>query len=198
MRLIIGVDEVGRGPLAGPVVAAAVALPAEFCDSRIKDSKLLSRRNREQLFPIITSNSAAWSVVAVGHHRIEQLNILNASLLAMRLACSRVLSSLKEDVEIILVDGNKEIPFIPGDSPLPPQRAVVHGDRLCPQIAAASILAKVSRDAQMAVLERKYPGYGFNAHAGYPTKAHREAIKQIGPSPVHRRSFSGVAEYLGA
>jgi ribonuclease HII len=137
--------------------------------------------------------------VAVGHHRIAQLNILNASLLAMRLACTRVLHKLGqhcEDVDIILVDGNKEIPFARGPGRIPPQRAVVHGDRLCAQIAAASILAKVSRDAQMAVLESKYPGYGFSAHAGYPTKSHREAIKQIGPSPIHRRSFSGVAEHL--
>ncbi len=200
MRLIIGVDEVGRGPLAGPVVAAAVALPFDFDDQQIKDSKVLSARNRDKISAIIRTQAPAWCVVAVGHHRIAQLNILHASLLAMRLAVERVLRQVGGQVERILVDGNKEIPFSLSKSPImnfPPQEAVVHGDRIHLHISAASIIAKVWRDSQMAVLDEKYPGYGLAKHAGYPTKQHREAISRLGPCPIHRRSFAGVREHLG-
>ena len=196
MRLIIGVDEVGRGPLAGPVVAAAVALPADYANEKIKDSKKVTPRNREALCSIIKEAAAAWSIVAVGHHRIGTLNIRNASLLAMRLATERVLRACP-DAEIILVDGNALIPFpSSAQGQLPPQRAVIKGDSLHVQISAASIIAKVWRDEQMEILGRKYPGYGLENHAGYPTPSHREAIQTLGPSRIHRQTFSGVREYL--
>jgi ribonuclease HII len=202
MKFIIGVDEVGRGPLAGPVVAAAVALPYDFEDPRIKDSKKLSARNREAISPIIRSTALAWSVVAVGHRRIDERNIRNASLLAMRLALDRVLARVpaSSEISVVLVDGNAEIPLDALSTPkgqlYPPQKTVVKGDSLHVQIAAASILAKVWRDNQMQVLHTRYPGYGFDRHAGYPTEQHRKAIAAIGPSPVHRSSFSGVREFV--
>lgn len=196
MRLIIGVDEVGRGPLAGPVVAAAVALPAGYENSAIKDSKKVSARNREALCSIIKQAAIAWSIVAVGHRRIGEINIRNASLLAMRLATERVLRACP-NAELILVDGNALIPFLPSSlSSLPPQRAVVKGDSLHVQISAASIIAKVWRDEQMEVLDRKYPGYSLGEHAGYPTPQHRAAIETLGPCPIHRQTFSGVREFL--
>jgi ribonuclease HII len=196
VRLIIGVDEVGRGPLAGPVVAAAVALPEDYQNSAIKDSKKVSARNREALCSIIKQAAAAWSIVAVGHRRIGEINIRNASLLAMRLATERVLRACPE-AELILVDGNVLIPFpSPRLSSLPTQRAVVKGDSLHVQISAASIIAKVWRDQQMEVLDRKYPGYSLGDHAGYPTPQHKAAIEEFGPSPIHRQTFSGVREFL--
>jgi len=196
MRYIIGVDEVGRGPLAGPVVAAAVALPHDFVNSAIRDSKTVSARNREALCSIIKEAAAGWSIVAVGHKRISELNIRNASLLAMRLAVERVLA-VCQDAELILVDGNALIPFRPSSlAGLPPQRAVIKGDSLHVQISAASIIAKVWRDEQMEILDRKYPGYGLGDHAGYPTPQHKAAIKPLGPSRIHRETFSGVREFL--
>jgi ribonuclease HII len=177
---ICGVDEAGRGPLAGPVVAAAVVFEESFSDPRIKDSKKLSTKQREELFDYIKESSLGWSIVAVGHRRIDQLNILQATRLAMRLAVERV------SADLVLIDGNQRIV-----SPYP-QRTVVGGDRLHLQISAASILAKVWRDRLMQILARRYPGYGFDKHSGYPTEKHRAALFELGPSRVHRRTFAGV------
>jgi len=180
---IAGVDEAGRGPLAGPVVAAAVVLAHDFSYPGIRDSKKLSPRRREQLVPVIQQAALSWSIVAVGPRRIEQLNIREASRLAMSLAVARI------GADLVLVDGN-----MPIDTVLP-QKTVVGGDDIHLPISAASILAKVWRDRLMAVLDRKYPGYDFSHHAGYPTAAHRSAIAALGPSLVHRRTFRGVVEF---
>ena len=180
---IAGVDEVGRGPLAGPVVAAAAVFEEGYVNPAIKDSKKLSARARENLIEIIKRDALSWSIVAVGHHRIDEINIREASRLAMKLAVERV------DADFVLVDGN-----VPIDITIP-QRTVIKGDALHVEISAASILAKVWRDDCMKVLEAKYPGFGLAGHAGYPTEKHRAAIKELGPSPIHRRSFAGVKEY---
>lgn len=182
--LIAGVDEVGRGPLAGPVVAAAVVFEKGYDNEKIKDSKKLSAKDRELLVPEIKRDCVSWSIVAVGHERIRYLNIRNASKLAMSLSMKRVTADL------VLVDGNMEI------DTHHPQRTVIGGDDLHVEISAASILAKVWRDSLMAVLDKKYPGYGFTKHAGYPTPFHKAQIKQIGPSPIHRVTFSGVKEFI--
>ncbi|MEY4700327.1 MAG: Ribonuclease [Pseudomonadota bacterium] len=177
---ICGVDEAGRGPLAGPVVAAAAVFSADFADDRIRDSKALSEQQREKLFDYIRENALAWSIVAVGPRRIETLNILQATKLAMRLAVERI------EADLVLVDGNQPIV-----SRLP-QRTVVGGDRLHVQISAASILAKVWRDRLMKKLAVRYPGYGFERHSGYPTPAHKAAILELGPCKIHRATFAGV------
>lgn len=179
---ICGVDEAGRGPLAGPVVAAAVVLPYDYQNPKIKDSKQLSAKKREQLVEIIRADAIACAVIAVGPRRIDKLNILRATLLAMKLAVEKV----KGFADIVLIDGNQRI-----DTELP-QRTVIGGDALHVQISAASILAKVWRDRLMVDLSKKYPGYGFEKHAGYPTVTHKEAILRQGPSPVHRLTFAGV------
>lgn len=191
-HLILGVDEVGRGPLAGPVVAAAVALPADFKDVRIKDSKQLSAKMREYLLEVIKSAAMDYAVVAVGHQRIRQINIREASKLAMRLAIERVLR--RTQVQRVLVDGNMRITLSSSFSAIE-QQTIVRGDSLIVQISAASIVAKVHRDRLMAILDRRYPGYGLAGHAGYPTKAHRQAIVSLGPSAVHRIEFRGVKEW---
>lgn len=178
--LICGVDEAGRGPLAGPVVAAAAVFPDTFQDARIKDSKALSAQQRERLFDYITTTAHSWSVVAVGPRRIETLNILQATKLAMRLAVNRI------QADLVLIDGNQPIEC------LLPQRTVVGGDALHVQISAASIIAKVWRDRLMRTLGERYPGYGLEKHAGYPTAAHRRALLEMGPSRAHRRTFAGV------
>lgn len=180
---IAGVDEVGRGPLAGPVVAAAVVFEAGYVNPKIKDSKQLSARMRENLVEEIKGAALAWSIVSVGHHRIEQINIREASRLAMSLAVARI------DADLVLIDGN-----VPIHTALP-QRTVVQGDQKHVEISAASILAKVFRDALMCRLDAKYPGYAFSTHAGYGTPAHRTAIATLGPTPIHRRSFRGVKEH---
>lgn len=177
---ICGVDEAGRGPLAGPVVAAAAVFGDDFADDRIKDSKKLSEQQREKLFDYICENALAWSIVAVGPRRIEALNILQATKLAMKLAVERI------EADLVLVDGNQPIV-----SRLP-QRTVVGGDRLHVQISAASILAKVWRDRLMKKLAVRYPGYGFERHSGYPTPAHKAAILELGPCRIHRATFAGV------
>lgn len=177
---ICGVDEAGRGPLAGPVVAAAVVFKQGFSDPRIQDSKKLSKQQRERLFDYIKESALSWSIVGVGARRIDTLNILQATKLAMRLAVERI------DADLVLVDGNQRIV-----SSIP-QKTVIGGDRLHIEISAASILAKVWRDRLMATLADKYPGYGLEKHAGYPTKAHREALAVLGPSKIHRLSFAGV------
>lgn len=179
--LICGVDEAGRGPLAGPVVAAAAVFEDGFQNSAIKDSKLMSAKQRAALFEYIQKTARAWSIVAVGPRRIEELNILQATRLAMKLAVERV------EADLVLVDGNQPI------SCRFAQRTVVGGDRLHVQISAASILAKVWRDRLMGVLGERYPGYGFEKHAGYPTPSHKKAIIELGPCRVHRKTFAGVA-----
>jgi len=181
--LIAGVDEVGRGPLAGPVVAAVAVFRKGYFNPDIRDSKQLSAQRREELIEVIKADAKQWAIVAVGHRRIETLNIREASSLAMSLAVSRV------KADLILVDGN-----VPISSTIC-QRTVVRGDALHVEISAASILAKVFRDALMVVLDKKYPGYEFSQHAGYATEVHRKAIAALGPCPVHRRTFQGVKEY---
>ncbi|NDC36751.1 MAG: ribonuclease HII [Proteobacteria bacterium] len=177
---IAGVDEAGRGPLAGPVVAAVVVFDAQYQNPAIRDSKQLSPKKREQLVQTIKDDALAWAIVAVGHERIRTLNILGATRLAMKLAVERVAADL------VLIDGNTEIeiPY--------PQRTVIGGDRLHVQISAASILAKTHRDALMRILDRRYPGYALGAHMGYGTSNHREAIVRLGPSRIHRVTFAGV------
>ncbi len=181
--IIIGVDEVGRGPIAGPVVAAAVSLPAEFEHSKITDSKKLSKRQREKLFPEIQNLALDWRIVSVSHLVIDQINIREAA----RLAMSHAVSGLQGD--LVLVDGNMPI------NCQVPQKTIIKGDLLHVQISAASILAKVWRDRHLEELDRAYPGYGLAKHAGYPTKAHQEAVAQLGPCAIHRRSFKGVKEF---
>lgn len=182
--LVAGVDEAGRGPLAGPVVAAAVVFPTKYINPEIKDSKQLSSKIREKLFNTIKKDALYWSIVAVGHRRIEKLNILQASRFAMKLAVSKICC------DFVLVDGN-----IPIDVCIP-QTTVIGGDAIHVQISAASILAKVWRDHLMTMLDKKYPGYELGKHAGYGTKLHKACIEKLGPSPVHRRTFSGVCEFF--
>ena len=176
---ICGVDEAGRGPLAGPVCAAAVILPPEAELPGLNDSKKLSEKKREQLFPEIQRLALAWSVAFASVEEIEERNILGATMLAM----NRAISGLSLKPELALIDGNRnqEIQV--------PSRCVVHGDARCASIAAASILAKVSRDRLMVELAREYPQYGFDRHKGYGTKAHYAALREYGPCPAHRPSF---------
>ncbi len=178
--LICGVDEAGRGPLAGPVVAAAAVFDESFTHPEIQDSKALTAKQRNRLFDYITQSASSWSIIAVGPRRIEELNILQATKLAMKLAVERVAADL------VLIDGNQPIVCAL------PQRTVIGGDRLHVQISAASILAKVWRDRLMETLGKKYPGYGLEKHSGYPTPAHKKAIIELGPCRVHRRTFAGV------
>ena len=177
--LICGVDEAGRGPLAGPVCAAAVILPPEAELPGLNDSKKLSEKKREQLFPEIQRLALAWSVAFASVEEIEERNILGATMLAM----NRAISGLSLRPELALIDGNRnrEIQV--------PSRCVVHGDARCASIAAASILAKVSRDRLMVELAREYPQYGFDRHKGYGTSAHYAALREYGPCPAHRPSF---------
>ena len=177
--LICGVDEAGRGPLAGPVCAAAVILPPETELPGLNDSKKLSEKKREQLFPEIQQIALAWSVAFASVEEIEERNILGATMLAM----NRAIAGLSLTPDLALIDGNrnKEIEV--------PSRCVVHGDARCASIAAASILAKVSRDHLMLELEREYPQYGFEKHKGYGTRAHYAALREYGPCPAHRPSF---------
>lgn len=177
--LICGVDEAGRGPLAGPVCAAAVILPPETELPGLNDSKKLSEKKREQLFPEIQQIALAWSVAFASVEEIEERNILGATMLAM----NRAIAGLSLTPDLALIDGNrnKEIEV--------PSRCVVHGDARCASIAAASILAKVSRDHLMLELAREYPQYGFEKHKGYGTRAHYAALREYGPCPAHRPSF---------
>ena len=182
--LICGVDEAGRGPLAGPVVAAAAVFEEGFENPLIQDSKKLSAKKRDSLYDVITSQATSWAIIAVGPRRIEDLNILQATRLAMKLAVERV------SADLVLIDGNQAI-----DIALP-QRTVIGGDRLHVEISAASILAKVWRDRLMETLGEKYPGYGLEKHAGYPTPSHKQAIAELGPSRIHRKTFAGVCEHV--
>lgn len=182
---IAGVDEAGRGPLAGPVVAAAVILPPDCRLPGLKDSKQLTARQRQALAAAIQQQALAWNVALATVAEIDQLNILQASLLAMY----RAVRGLSIAPQHILVDGRFTVPGLDL-----PQTAVVRGDALSPGIAAASVLAKVYRDDLMQALHRLYPQYGFDRHKGYPTADHRAALRQHGPSPVHRRTFRGVCQ----
>lgn len=176
---VCGCDEAGRGPLAGPVVAAAVVLAPGTEISGLDDSKKLSARRREELFCEITEKAVAYSVALASVYEIEKYNILNSALLAM----DRAVQTLCVSPSLALVDGNT----VRGLSI--PARAVVGGDGICPSVAAASVLAKVTRDRLMEHFDKLYPGYGFSAHKGYGTKAHYAAITQLGPTPLHRMSF---------
>ena len=181
--LICGVDEAGRGPLAGPVCAAAVILPPETELPGLNDSKKLSEKKREQLFPEIQQIALAWSVAFASVEEIEERNILGATMLAM----NRAIAGLSLTPDLALIDGNrnKEIE-VPSRCVV---RCVIHGDARCASIAAASILAKVSRDHLMLELAREYPQYGFEKHKGYGTRAHYAALREYGPCPAHRPSF---------
>lgn len=179
LRLICGVDEAGRGPLAGPVCAAAVILPQGFLPDGLNDSKKLSEKKRELLFPQIREAAVAWSVAFASVEEIERENILQATFLAM----NRAIAGLNPQPEYALIDGNRSREI------LIPSRCVIAGDSSVASIAAASILAKVSRDHLMLELAEEYPEYGFEKHKGYGTKAHYEALRKYGPSPVHRMSF---------
>ena len=186
---LIGIDEAGRGPLAGPVVAAAVVLAPRGLPelAGVRDSKELSAKARERLFPRIKACARAVGVGWALSGEIDEMNILNATLLAMRRAVGRL--ALRLDAGTwALVDGNQKVPNL-GLA----QRAVVDGDALSLSIASASIVAKVVRDRWMAVLDRRHPGYGFSRHKGYGTAAHLEALRRLGPCPEHRRSFAPVA-----
>ena len=185
---IAGVDEAGRGPLAGPVVVAAVILDAARPIQGLADSKVLDAERREQLAIRIRSRALAWSVCADEVDEIDRLNILAATLVGM----SRALRSLRLGPSLALIDGNR----LPPDLPCP-GRAIVRGDASEPAISAASILAKTERDRLMRELDRRYPGYGFERHKGYPTAAHVRALGELGPCPEHRRSFAPVRACLG-
>ncbi len=192
--LIAGIDEAGRGPLAGPVTAACVCLPEDYQNDRITDSKKLSPQTREELFPEIQREALAWAVVSVGPRRIETLNILAATKLAMRLAAERTVRRLdrrrKPLFVHLLIDGNARL-----ETSLS-HETIVKGDEKILCIGAASILAKVVRDRLMQDLCKRYPGYEFSKHKGYGTEFHRGQIQAFGPSRAHRRTFAGVAEYV--
>lgn len=179
INLLAGVDEAGRGPLAGPVVAASVILPKNFHHKEIDDSKKLSHKQREKLFEIITENAISFSFSVISQTTIDKINILNASLVAMQ----KSVNKLKPIPELVLIDGNKifnsRLQLI----------SVVKGDSLSQSIAAASIIAKVIRDRMMNRLAEKYSYYGWEHNKGYPTRQHIEALLKFGPTPVHRKSF---------
>ena len=179
-RLEAGCDEAGRGPLAGPVFAAAVILPPDFHHPLLNDSKQMSLRARLLLRDVIREQAIAWAVVAVEAEEIDRINILRASITGMQ----RAVDALDVRPEFLLIDGNRFTPFNGI-----PYRTVVHGDATYASIAAASVLAKTARDEHMAELARKYPGYGWEHNFGYPTKEHIEAIRTLGYTPEHRRSF---------
>ena len=176
---ICGVDEAGRGPLAGPVCAAAVILPPHLEIPGLDDSKKLSDKRRRELFPIIKEQAIAYGIGLASHEEIDQINILQATFLAMR----RAIDQLDGKAEFALIDGNRETDFGL------PVKTVVKGDSLSANIAAASVLAKVTRDDIMEAMAEEYPPYGFEIHKGYGTKAHYEALRNHGPSPIHRMTF---------
>lgn len=185
-QFVAGVDEVGRGPLAGPVVAAAVILDPERPIDGLADSKTLTPARREALADIIRERALAWALGRAEHEEIDRINILQASLLAMR----RAVLDLAQSPDFALIDGNR-CPELPC-----PAQAVVKGDSTVAAISAASILAKVTRDAEMTQLDTIYPGYGFASHKGYPTKTHLAALASLGVTPIHRRSFGPVKKLL--
>lgn len=184
--LIAGVDEVGRGPLAGPVITAAVILPAKYDLPNLTDSKKLTPKRREALSIAIKKQALCWSLGQASVLEIDQMNILHATMLAMQ----RAVSDLGIEPEEVLVDGNRTPGFAM------PSRAIVGGDGLEPCISAASIIAKVARDQLMSDYAREYPNYGFERNSGYPTQQHRDALIAHGVTPIHRRSFAPVKAVL--
>ncbi len=178
-KTVAGVDEAGRGPLAGPVYAAAVILPPELCIRGLDDSKKLTEKKREALFDVIVEKAVAYSVAFATEQEIDELNIQNATYLAM----NRALEGLAVTPDISIIDGNRSagIRF--------PNVTLVGADGKSANVAAASILAKVTRDRFMLEMAERYPGYGFERHKGYPTKAHYEALARLGPCPIHRATF---------
>jgi len=179
IELICGVDEAGRGPLAGPVCAAAVILPANIDIPGLNDSKKLTDKKRRELFPIIQEKAIAYGIAFATHDEIDEINILQATYLAME----RAISQLEVKPQLALIDGNRAKDFGL------PVETVVHGDSLSASIAAASILAKVTRDEYMEQMALEYPQYGFEIHKAYGTKAHYEALRTHGPCPIHRMTF---------
>ena len=177
--VICGVDEAGRGPLAGPVCAAAVILPEHLQLPGLNDSKKLTDKKRRELFPLIQEQAIAWGIGFASHEEIDEINILQATYLAME----RALGQLAVKPDLALIDGNRAKDFGL------PVRTVVKGDSLSASIAAASILAKVSRDDLMLEMAQEYPGYGFEIHKGYGTKAHYAALTELGPCAIHRMTF---------
>lgn len=175
-----GCDEAGRGCLAGPVVAAAVILPKKFKHKKLNDSKQLSRSDREELRKEIISNALAWAVAEVSNEEIDQINILNASFLAMH----RAVDQLNLKADLLLIDGNRFKPY-PGI----PHKCIVKGDAKFLSIAAASILAKTHRDELMSRLAAEWPGYDWEKNMGYPTRDHRNGIQKLGVTPYHRKTF---------
>jgi ribonuclease HII len=190
-RQIAGIDEAGRGPLAGPVVSAAVILPENFACRGITDSKKLSEKKRRILFPYIKKHAICVATGIASHREIDQINILQASLLSMKRSVEN-LSQTPDFIipDFLLIDGKFTIEMNIDQS------AIIKGDSKSISIAAASIIAKVTRDAIMKKLHKKYPLYNFIQHKGYPTKAHKEAILKYGPCPVHRQTFKGVKEVI--
>lgn len=186
-RIEAGCDEAGRGCLAGPVVAGAVILPKDFRHDLLNDSKQLTERQRQKLRPIIEEEALAWAVAYVNHKEIDEINILNASFLAMH----RAVEQLKQVPEHLLIDGNRFKPYKDIE-----HTCVVKGDGKYMSIAAASVLAKTHRDEYMEQMYEQYPVYDWNKNKGYPTKAHRAAIKEHGTSPIHRLSFRLLDEQL--
>lgn len=187
-RAVAGVDEVGRGPLAGPVVAAAVILPPRFNLPGLTDSKKLSAATRERLLPLIRLQALAIGIGVISARQIEISNILQATLQAMVLAVGR----LQQPADFLLIDGISKVPLTL------PQQTLKQGDSRSLSIAAASVVAKVVRDRMMAGYAQRYPGYGFEGHKGYGSAAHLAAIARLGPCELHRRTFAGVREHLEA
>lgn len=185
-KLIAGVDEAGRGPLAGPVVAAAVILDGNREIEGLADSKTISEKTRLKLADQIRQNSIAWSIAQVEHEEIDKLNILNASMLAMQ----KAVMGLDLEPDHVQVDGNR-CPQLNCSV-----EAIIKGDSLIKAIGAASILAKVSRDAIMVKMDERYPGYGFAKHKGYPTKQHKDALARLGVCEIHRQSYAPVRKFL--
>ena len=179
IRVICGVDEAGRGPLAGPVCAAAVILPPDLEIPGLNDSKKLTDKRRRELLPIIKEQAIAWGIGLADHNEIDEINILQATYLAME----RAIAALPVKPELALIDGNRAKDFGL------PVETVVKGDSRSASIAAASVLAKVTRDDLMLEMAKEYPGYGFEVHKGYGTKAHYAALTEHGPCPIHRMSF---------
>ncbi len=185
-ELVAGVDEVGRGPLCGAVVTAAVILDPARPIEGLNDSKKLTEARREALFPLIQERALAWCIARAEVEEIDRLNILHATMLAMQ----RAVAGLSVQPTLVLVDGNR-CPVLPMRS-----EPVVKGDSRVPTIAAASILAKVARDREMLELDQQYPGYGIAGHKGYPTPVHLAALRELGATPIHRRSFGPVRKAL--
>ena len=179
ITVVCGVDEAGRGPLAGPVCAAAVILPPNLELPGLTDSKKLSDKRRRELYPVIMEQAVAYGIGLASHEEIDQINILQATFLAME----RALEQLRVRPDLVLIDGNRKKDFgVPAET-------VVKGDSLSASIAAASVLAKVTRDDIMIAMAQENPGYGFEIHKGYGTKAHYDALRTLGPSPIHRMTF---------